>query len=337
MLRFSKNWCASHLSAIALQTAGSGTRTRAGASASRARASRPWSRSDSGTTRRTSCSETSEARAGTYSGASIRGTIALLSAWYSAGASESASAATVKAPARPKAEMMSTRWPAHVKRTAVTARERSRRSGRLTPAAGCALVRAGEERARRAEQDPGVDAWRPVLDVPEVEVDSLVPGERRATVDLCPAGQARLHREAAQLPLGVALDLVAKRRPRPDHRHLAAHDVPELRQLVDRRPAEETPDASDARIAPVDREPGPELLRPDDHRPQLEQLEVHAVETDAGLPVQDGTAVLELGRDRGQTEERRGDDQPRPRERDVERPVHRVADGSQAAGTPRRR
>jgi hypothetical protein len=33
------------------------------------------------------------------------------------------SVAIVVAPARPKAETMSTRWPAHVKRTAVTAKE----------------------------------------------------------------------------------------------------------------------------------------------------------------------------------------------------------------------
>src|SRR5919108_4248007 len=43
-----------------------------------------------------------------------------MSAWYSAGASGFASAATVRAPARRNASTMSTRWPAQVKRTLVT-------------------------------------------------------------------------------------------------------------------------------------------------------------------------------------------------------------------------
>ena len=103
---------------------------------------------------------------------------------------------------------------------------------------------------------------------------SFVPGwnvrQLRAAVDLRPAGQPGTDGEALPLPLGVPLDLVAERRPRPDHRHLAAHDVPELRQLVDRGSAEQAPDACDACVAAIDR-------GIDDHR-ALEDLaqEAHA-------------------------------------------------------------
>src|SRR5262245_20491239 len=99
-----------------------------------------------------------------------------------------------------------------------------------------------------------------MLDVPEVEVDPLVPGERGAAVDLRPARQARLHREAAPLALRVALHLVAECRTRPDYGHLSADDVPQLRQLVDRGSPEDATHACNARIPLVDGEAGAKPL-----------------------------------------------------------------------------
>ena len=66
------------------------------------------------------------------------------------------------------------------------------------PAARRALVRAGEERERRPQEDLQVEPQRAVLDVPDVELDPLRPRERRAAVDLRPAGQARLDVEPAR-------------------------------------------------------------------------------------------------------------------------------------------
>src|SRR5947208_16442041 len=110
---------------------------------------------------------------------------------------------------------------------------------RRLPATRLALVGAAEERARSAQQDLGVDAGRAALDVPEVELDALGPRESRAAVDLRPTGDAGLDVEAVALPVVVLLDLVAERRPGADDRHLAADDVPELRHLVEREPAEQ--------------------------------------------------------------------------------------------------
>ena len=76
------------------------------------------------------------------------------------------------------------------------------------------------------------------------------------------------------------------------------------------------------------------LLRADDHRPQLQQLEVLAVAADARLPVEHRAAVLQLHRERAGGEKRARDDEPGAGDRDVERPIH--ASGSQFAGTPRR-
>ena len=84
--------------------------------------------------------------------------------------------------------------------------------------------------------------------------------------------------------------------------------------------------------------PGALPLGVDDHRAELEQLEVLAVLADAHLPEQHRPAVLELRRERGDGQQRARDDEPEPRERDVERAVQRVPSAaSQVAGTPRRR
>ena len=51
------------------------------------------------------------------------------------------------------------------------------------------------------------------------------------------------------LPRLIALNLVGKRWPRTDERHLAAQDVEQLRQLVERGATEEAADAGDPRVA----------------------------------------------------------------------------------------
>src|ERR687885_657201 len=99
------------------------------------------------------------------------------------------------------------------------------------PATGLALVRAGEERERRAREDLQVEPRRAVLDVPDVELDPLVPRQPRAAVDLRPAGDPRLHVQPPALVRRVLLHLVAKRRPRSDQAHVATQHVPELRDL----------------------------------------------------------------------------------------------------------
>src|SRR5262245_64698811 len=102
------------------------------------------------------------------------------------------------------------------------------------PAAGRALVGPPDEGERRADEDQQVGLPVMVAHVPEVELDALRPRQRGAAVDLGPAGDPRLDVEPVPLPFVVLLDLIAKRRTRPDHGHVAAYDVPELRDLVER-------------------------------------------------------------------------------------------------------
>src|SRR5436190_20839537 len=87
---------------------------------------------------------------------------------------------------------------------------------RVLPAAGAALVEAvpDEHHPRGPQQDLEVQAPAAVLNVPEVELDAVGPRQRGAAVDLRPAGEARLDRQAPALALGVLRDLNGDRRPR---------------------------------------------------------------------------------------------------------------------------
>src|SRR5918998_4122634 len=166
-------------------------------------------------------------------------------------------------------------------------------TGRRLPSSRRALVGPAEESERRAQKDPEVDERRAVVDVPDVERDPLGPRQRRASVHLRPSREPRLHLEPAPLVRGVALDLVRKRRPRPDEAHVAAQDVEQLRQLVDRQTAKYAADARYAGVALVHCPTRPARFGADDHRPELEELELAAATTDAPLAIQDRPAVLE--------------------------------------------
>src|SRR5687767_226055 len=149
------------------------------------------------------------------------------------------STATVVAPAAPKARTMSTRRPTQVRSTAGIPRMLL-----LRPAPGLALVRPREERERRAGENAQVEPEGAVLHVPDVELDAFVPGEACAAVDLGPAGDPGQDLQPSALAVGVALDLIGEGGARADEAHVASDDVPELRQLVDREPAEQIGRAS---------------------------------------------------------------------------------------------
>ena len=147
-----------------------------------------------------------------------------------------------------------------------------------------------------------------------------------------------LHLEAPPLTRRVTLDLIRERGAGADEAHVAAHDVPELRQLVERQPPQQPARARDARIAFVDGEARALPLRADLHRPELHELELLAVQADPPLPVEDRAAVVELDRQRGRREEGACHRQPETGGSRVERAVHRVPSAlAQTAGTPKRR
>ena len=134
---------------------------------------------------------------------------------------------------------------------------------------------------------------------------------------------------------------VGRHRPRPDEAHVTAEHVPELRQLVEARVAQETSEARDARVV-LEQEPDrvralfPELLsalvRIRDHGAELEHLEASAAPApDALLNEEDRPAELQRYRDeehdrREEHEEPEGDQN-----------VHSALEGARRTRQARRR
>ena len=155
---------------------------------------------------------------------------------------------------------------------------------------------------------------------------------------LRPAREPRADVEPVALVVVVLLHLVPQCRTRADDAHVAPQDVPELRELVDRGPAQDPTDPRDPAVALVDRVAGADVLGPDDHRAELEDVEVDTVLAHPRLAVHDRASVLELRRERSESEQRARQDEAGSGDRDVGRTVHRVPFAlSQVCGVPERR
>src|SRR2546426_6926336 len=163
-----------------------------------------------------------------------------------------------------------------------------------------------------------------MVDVPDVELDPLRPGEPVAPADLRPARNAGEHLEPAPLEVRVLVDLVAERRTGADHAHLPAQDVEKLWQLVERPAAQKCADARDPRIALRGEVAGTQQVRALDHRPELEDLERAPVPADPLLPEDHRAARLELDRERSRKQERRSDDDADHRDNEVERALRQL-------------
>src|SRR6185436_9022352 len=96
----------------------------------------------------------------------------------------------------------------------------------------------------REPHDFQIEANRPVFDVIQVVLDSFLQrGVAAPAVDLRPASQAGLYFVAEHVLRDLVLELFDEVRPfgpRTDNRHVAAHDIPELRNLVEVRASEKT-------------------------------------------------------------------------------------------------
>ena len=119
----------------------------------------------------------------------------------------------------------------------------------------------------------------------------------------------------------IALVLLDHERARADEAHLAAHDVEQLRQLVQRgacaasRPTRVTRGSSAILNRPScaslrSRSDVLHRLGVGDHRAELEHVEALAVAADAQLAEEHRAAAVELDRDRDRDQQRRDREQP---------------------------
>src|SRR6266849_525374 len=155
----------------------------------------------------------------------------------------------------------------------------------------------------RVQQNQEIEEERKVLDVVQIVLQLLERVVDRGAVtvlDLGPAGDSRLHREPLHVVRDLPLEFVDELRPlgtRPDEAHVAEQHIEELGELVESYPTEESPHVGHARVAWLGpyRSRGP--LRVVAHGAKLVEDEDAAIQTGAGLAVQDRPGGLELDRD----------------------------------------
>ena len=113
------------------------------------------------------------------------------------------------------------------------------------------MVSAGTRehyRRDRSGEDLEVEPERPAIDVEQVAFDPQVELGFLTRLDLPQPGDARLHAESTAVPRVIPLHLVLARRTGPTRLISPFSDVPELRQLVEARPAKEGAETGDPRI-----------------------------------------------------------------------------------------
>lgn len=175
---------------------------------------------------------------------------------------------------------------------------------------GCAggmrvLSRPGllEDRQDGSQHAEGVQVQRAVRDVVVLQIQPLVVLDVRAAVAGPPAREAGLHL-VVQRAAAVLLQLSRDEGARADDGHVAGHDVEELRQLVERRLAQDAAHGGDAGVVVQLLAPVP-LLAPlrileqlrqhlvgvPHHGAQLPKLEGFAPQANARLLVEDGVVV----------------------------------------------
>ena len=149
-----------------------------------------------------------------------------------------------------------------------------------------------------------------MLKVVEVVVqarDHLVDGVRIAVVERGVGGHAGAYlveEGVARVALHDLVDVELPLGPRADEGHVAAEDVPQLRQLVEVMLAQELADARQALVAALPVELWPGGLGVERHRAELVDVERASEAADALLPEQGRAAVLAAHRDVAEEEER---------------------------------
>src|SRR5713101_2812753 len=72
-----------------------------------------------------------------------------------------------------------------------------------------------------------------MVDVPDVELELLLPSNRISPVDLRPSGDSGFYIMTARLPEGIERKVFHQQRTRADKTQIASDDIDQLRQFVD--------------------------------------------------------------------------------------------------------
>ena len=139
-----------------------------------------------------------------------------------------------------------------------------------------------------------------MIDVPNVKSDPFVPLDVFPAVDLGPACDARSHLKHPEFFLGVLVDrpgMVGERRARADEAHVAFQNIDGLRQLVDRRGADDPSDLRHAAVAFAAVYARACVLRVDHHRAEFVHIKCLVVFAESHLLEDDRSLGLQFDRD----------------------------------------
>lgn len=138
-----------------------------------------------------------------------------------------------------------------------------------------------------------------MIDVPEVVVEFLFPGEGVAAVDLGPAGEAGAGEVTAGLGGGVVGEVFGEEGAGADEAHVAFEDVPEFGEFVEGGGAEEAAEGGGAEGVGAGA---------GGHGAEFAEGEEGAVFAGAGLAEEDGGAEAEADEE-GEEEEQGGEEE----------------------------
>ena len=86
--------------------------------------------------------------------------------------------------------------------------------------------------AQSHPQNSDIQPQAPVIHVPHVQLELLLPSEVIAAIHLRPTRDARRDFMPAELARAVSREILRKQRPWTHQRHLATEYIPQLRQFV---------------------------------------------------------------------------------------------------------
>src|SRR5437867_8350279 len=156
-----------------------------------------------------------------------------------------------------------------------------------------------QNRLNRFEHNRRVERQALVLDAIKIVIKLLLRVLNRRAIgifDLSPTSQAWSNQMSLLVVgnlLGELCDEVRPFRPRSDEVHIAAQNVPELRNFINANLANEAPRTRHTFIIGLSPN-GAVFFRIDAHRTKLHQRESAAVLADAFLPVENGTAGIQF-------------------------------------------
>src|SRR5215472_5614855 len=102
------------------------------------------------------------------------------------------------------------------------------RHGRKSPRGDAA---AAQNRSDGAGDNSSIQPQAPMVHVPNIEPELLLPRERVSAAHLRPSGNARKHLVPSRLLWGVTLQVFHEQWTRSHHAELSSQDVPQLGKL----------------------------------------------------------------------------------------------------------